>query len=96
MAGDKGGWLQALWVPIVGVMMILTIWMCDRLLLSGFLHRSWPPSVSYLFSSCSQLCPTTNLHPEPVHSLELVHSSLHQLPPHSPPPPADDAAEDIF
>jgi hypothetical protein len=34
MAGDKGGWLQALWVPIVGLVMPLVIWICDRLLMT--------------------------------------------------------------
>jgi hypothetical protein len=32
MAGDKGGWSQALWVPIVGVVMIMTIWLLDHAL----------------------------------------------------------------
>jgi Leucine-rich repeat (LRR) protein len=39
IAGDgSGGWLGALWVPIVGVSMVLVIWIWDRVL-SGYLSR---------------------------------------------------------
>jgi hypothetical protein len=33
MAGDDGGWSNNLWVPIVGVAMMMMIWMWDRLLI---------------------------------------------------------------
>jgi hypothetical protein len=76
MAGDQGGWSQALWVPIVGVAMVLAIWVWD--------HRgSWSQHLPTLFSSCSSPCPSDH-HPSPSilrpgtgQSVELVHSSLH-------------------
>jgi hypothetical protein len=76
MAGDKGGWLQALWVPIVGAVMALVIWVSDRQLMTATLHGSWSPH----FSSCSRLCPSSNRNTDPADSLELVHSSLHHTP----------------
>jgi hypothetical protein len=70
MAGDKGGWLQAVWVPIVGVVMSLAIWVCDRLLI-GAPH--W---------SCTSFCPN---HRQSSPSLrigtELVNHFLHQSAP---------------
>jgi hypothetical protein len=57
MAGDKGGWAQALWVPIVGVVVSLVIWIGDRVLMTGAAHESWSRDVSSLFLSCSSLCP---------------------------------------
>jgi hypothetical protein len=35
MAGDRGGWDRALWVPVVGVVMVLIIGMWDRALVNG-------------------------------------------------------------
>jgi hypothetical protein len=73
MAGDKGGWLQAVWVPIVGVAMALVIGVCDHVLLSGaHTNWSWSPHLSSLFSS------PRDTHPDNARSLELVDSSLHQ------------------
>jgi hypothetical protein len=73
MAGDKDGWSQALWVVVVGVVMALVIWVCDRLM-------SWPPHVSSLSSADHPLFPST-LPADTQQSFELVHSSLHQRPP---------------
>lgn len=30
MAGDQGGWYEALWVPITGIVMVMAIWAWDR------------------------------------------------------------------
>jgi hypothetical protein len=35
MAGDRRGWSHALWVPIVGFVMVLILWLWDRALVSG-------------------------------------------------------------
>jgi hypothetical protein len=50
MAGDKGGWSQALWVPIAGVAMVLLIWVWDRVLVTGAAHGygGWSQHVSSL------------------------------------------------
>jgi hypothetical protein len=40
MAGDHGGWSNALWVPIVGVVMLAMIWTWDRMLLNGTISIS--------------------------------------------------------
>jgi hypothetical protein len=86
MAGDKGGWLQALWVPIVGAVMALAIWVSDRQLMTGAAQRSWSPRLSSLFSSFSSSLPNdhppfaSTRHPETDHSIELVLSSLHHDP----------------
>jgi hypothetical protein len=69
MAGDQGGWLQAVWVPIAGVVIATWIWVWDRVLISsGNAEQKW--ILPFLSSSLHQ----SN------HSLEIVHSSLHQSP----------------
>jgi hypothetical protein len=86
MAGDRDGWFQALWVPIVGVGMVLAIWVWDRVLIAGALHGSWSQHVSSVISACF-LClndhdpsdPSTH-RPKNVQSFEFVRSSLHQSP----------------
>jgi hypothetical protein len=79
MAGDKGGWLRALWVPVVGVVMSLAIWVCDRLLVTEAYHRCWSRDASSLLFTCSSLCPhhrqSSSLLPRDT---ELVSRSLHQ------------------
>jgi hypothetical protein len=84
MAGDQGGWFSALWVPIVGVVMAMLIWVWDRVLISGLiLEGDWPQSLfSFLFSS---LLPKNRHRFESTNgpSLEMVHSSLHRPPPSS-------------
>jgi hypothetical protein len=80
MAGDKGGWLQALWVPIVGVAMVLVIWVCDRLFtFEAPLPLCWLLHFPLLFS-CTSLCPSFRHQPKPdmAHSVEFVHSSSNQ------------------
>jgi hypothetical protein len=72
MAGDKGGWSQALWVPIVGVVMPLLIWVCDRML-------SWSSHFRF-FSTTRPSSLPSDVNQDPIHTLELVHSSLHQFP----------------
>jgi hypothetical protein len=74
MAGDKGGWLRALWVPVVGVVMSLAIWVCDRLLVTEAPHRRWSRDASSLLFTCSSLCPRTLL----PRDTELVSLSPHQ------------------
>jgi hypothetical protein len=37
MAGDRGGWDRALWVPLVGAAMVLKVWIWDRALVNGTL-----------------------------------------------------------
>jgi hypothetical protein len=75
MAGDKGGWSQALWVPIVGVAMVLAIWVWDRLWIPGShgtaCHRFSLPHDHHPSS-------TSTLRPGTGNSLEFVRSSLHQ------------------
>jgi hypothetical protein len=39
MAGDKVGWMKALWVPIVGAVILMTIWFWDHLLTRKFSER---------------------------------------------------------
>ena len=34
MAGDREGWLEALWVPAAGLVMVFLIWLWDRALVS--------------------------------------------------------------
>jgi hypothetical protein len=83
MAGDKGGWSQALWVPIVGVAMVLLIWVWDHLMKTRAADGAWR-YVSYLFSSSSSHH-SSDHHPsassicqDTAHSLQLVRPSLHQ------------------
>jgi hypothetical protein len=72
MAGDEGGWVQGLWVVILGVVMTLVLLLCDRLLLFGSTHRR----CFTLDSDCPSLS-QANSTLEIAHSLELVTSSLH-------------------
>jgi hypothetical protein len=74
MAGDKGGWLQAVWVPIVGVAMALVIRLCDRL----WSHEEASPHFPFMPSLTLCLKVSSSNSRETLHSLELVHSSLHQ------------------
>jgi hypothetical protein len=69
VAGDKGGWFQALWVPITGVVLALLLGVWDRILVSDLSL----PFFSYFSSSPNNR----------QMSLEIVHSSLHQPPPPS-------------
>jgi hypothetical protein len=50
MAGDKGGWLQAVWVVVMGAVMAMAIWLCDRM---------FPPFL-VPFSSLSTLPPNSD------------------------------------
>jgi hypothetical protein len=49
MVGDEVGWEQGLWVPIAGVLMLLTVWIWDHLLFSKMIdlnlvhHTLFPP-----------------------------------------------------
>jgi hypothetical protein len=82
MARDKGGWLQALWVPIVGVAMVLVIWVCDRLFtFEAPLPLGWFLHFPLLFP-CPSLCPSFRHQPKAdmAHSVEFVHSSSNQSP----------------
>jgi hypothetical protein len=87
MAGDKGGWSQALWVPIVGVVMVFVILFSDWMQLSRVDHQRSAHGF-FLFSLCSSHChpqPHSDHNPNTVaHSLEFVRSSLHQTPAASP------------
>jgi hypothetical protein len=82
MAGDKVGWFQALWVPVVGVVMSLAIWVCDRLLVTAAPHGSWSRDTcisSSIFSSCSSHCLNHRQSASPLsRGAELVSRSLHQ------------------
>jgi hypothetical protein len=84
MAGDKGGWFQALWVLMGGVAITIAIWLWGQLI--QFRVLSWT-HLPVFFSCCSSLHP--NDHPRqqpnhdpkaPVGSLEIVRSSLHHSP----------------
>jgi hypothetical protein len=74
MAGDQGGWFHAIWVPIVGIAMVMILWVWDRVLIFGGLPkiRNWLQNFSFLRDNrhSSTAAP----------SLQLVHSSLHQSP----------------
>jgi hypothetical protein len=79
MAGDRGGWLQAVWVPIVGVVMAMAIWVCDRVLVTGMPSQSWFRDVFSLFFSCTSLCPNHRQSSPLRLRTELVSlASLHQ------------------
>ena len=76
MAGDHGGWFESLWVPFAGVVMVMAIWVWDRVLvLSSLPDWNWDRYLSLA------LLPN-NRHPKPilVSSLGMVRSSLHQPP----------------
>jgi hypothetical protein len=62
MAGDRRGWSHALWVPIVGFVMVLILWLWDRALVSGFVF----------FDSSRQQTST----PRTIELL-VVHTSFH-------------------
>ena len=83
MAGDQGGWFEALWVPIAGVMMLIAIWVWNRVLgiLSvsdgagfrlSFPHRFSSPLLRNNRPSDSTIAIAG--------SLEMIRSSLHQVP----------------
>jgi hypothetical protein len=49
MAGDQGGWFEALWVPITGVVMVMAIWVWDRVLISDRIpDMVWSRHFSFL------------------------------------------------
>jgi Leucine-rich repeat (LRR) protein len=79
VAGDQGGWFQALWVPITGVGITLLLWVWDQILISSkFLDQACSRNCFSLFSFLAN-----QRHSERVtvsSSLEIVHSSLHQPP----------------
>jgi hypothetical protein len=75
MAGDKGGWLRALWVPVVGVVMVLVIWICDHLLRT---RGSWSAQLSHLRSSVLRPIDPPSSTSNPGHSLQLVRSLFHE------------------
>jgi hypothetical protein len=83
MAGDQGGWFSALWVPIVGVVMAMLIWVWDRVLISdaiaevGWFQRFFSSLFSSLLPNIHYRSKSANDSP----SLEIVHSSLHRYPP---------------
>jgi hypothetical protein len=84
MAGDQGGWFSALWVPIVGVVMAMLIWVWDRVLISGVIPEG-DCSRQFFSSLFSSLLPNNHHRSESANSpsLEIVHSSLHRPPPSS-------------
>jgi hypothetical protein len=88
MAGDKGGWSHALWVPTVGVAMALVIWICDHLFVTGDARRCSLPS----FRSSLPDLPSK---PDTVTSLEFVQSSLHQISPHQYPSGEEESAREV-
>jgi hypothetical protein len=80
MAGDKGGWSQALWVPIVGMAMAMAIRVWDLIVLSPWSH------LHILFWSWCSLDHPQHSDPDPpslpicaVGSVEFVCSSLPQF-----------------
>lgn len=77
MAGDQGGWFEALWVPIVGVVMVIAIWVWDRFLLSPSLSdQDWCPH----FSVQSLIPHKGNSESTIASSLEIIRSVLHGPP----------------
>jgi hypothetical protein len=85
MAGDKGGWLQAVWVPIVGMLMTLVIRVCDHLSLPRSYLQCWSPHSPFLLTRLS--LPRHNDDPKAdiASTLEFVPSSLHQPSPEGSP-----------
>jgi hypothetical protein len=67
MAGDHGGWDRALWVPVVGLVLVLIIWIWDRTLVNGTISFDKAP----LFDS-----PNCDLMPNSVELL-VTRSTLH-------------------
>jgi hypothetical protein len=87
MAGDKGGWSQALWVPGVGVVMPVVICLCDHFSVAGnfgLCLSSLPSFRSSLLNLPSK--------PDIATSLEFVRSSLHQIPSHKSPSGQEESA----
>jgi hypothetical protein len=83
MAGDRGGWDRALWVPVVGVVMVLIIWMWDRALVNGTIEKGTSP---LLFGSYDRDSTPISM------ELVIVHSSLH----HSPSPKPRHHHDEVF
>jgi hypothetical protein len=90
MAGDQGGWFRALWVPSVGVIMVVTIWLWDQFLISGRTFKHWLGSCDFRMCSSWGTSHHFTLAAVPAvpavqtttdSSLEFVHSSFHQLQP---------------
>jgi hypothetical protein len=95
LAGEQGGWFSALWVPIVGVVMAMLIWVWDRVLISGVIPEGdwFQRFFSFLFSSLlPKNCHRSESANDPP-SLEIVHSSIHQPPSFN--GPVDVAASDF-
>jgi hypothetical protein len=90
MAGDKGGWLKAVWVPILGMVTALVICLCDHLRIFAVCCESWSPELPVLFfrSSLFYTDHHSSLKSNSVtaQSLEFIRSSIHQ----SPSSPSDD------
>jgi hypothetical protein len=59
MVGDQVGWEEGLWVPVVGLAMLLLLWLWDRFLKKYFLeilvlrHRTASTSLELITSSSS-------------------------------------------
>jgi hypothetical protein len=81
IAGDQGGWFKALWVPILGVVIAMSIWVWDRVLTLGVISEGdW--STHFFSIYFPSLHSKSNRHSESmVTPLEIVHCSLHQRPP---------------
>jgi hypothetical protein len=85
MAGDKTAGSQAPWVVVVGVVMMMVIWLCDRIFTHGIssLNQSWPQHSPFLLFSNSPLRPTDHDSSSTNRpTVEFVRSSLHGLPAH--------------
>jgi hypothetical protein len=90
MAGDRGGWAQALWVPIVGVLIVIAVWVWDQFLISGMHLQEWLRRGSLIcYTTCCSCCVTHGkdqsnssevMSGTEKSSLEFVHSSLHPSP----------------
>ena len=92
MAGDRGGWAQALWVPIVGVLIVIAVWFWDQFLISGMHLQEWLRRVSLISFTNTWCCSCCMTHEKDQSnssevmsgteksSLEFVHSSLHPSP----------------
>jgi hypothetical protein len=71
MAGDRGGWSQALWAPIMGVVLFAMVWIWDRMLVNGTIN--FDQQMSWIFES-------DPISRSPSVELIAVHSSLHPTP----------------
>jgi hypothetical protein len=74
MVGDQGGWLQALFVLIAGVVMAYVIQICDRMLISRLPQNCSPLELRFRSSFPKD---HHNADSDSLHSLEFVHSSFH-------------------